>query len=308
MAVPDLSIALVTLDGADTLPALLDAIDEQAVDQRPEIVAVDSGSTDGTIDLLKGRVDHLIEIPQVEFNHGRTRNLAIEQCSGKLVILLVQDAYPADRYWLRELTAPFAQDSDLAGTFARQRPRPEAQRLTRRALGRWITTQDKPRRVVFADPAEMSRLSPEDRFLSSVFDNVCSCIRRSVWAQIPFESLPIAEDLAWGKAVLGAGFALQYVPEAVVLHSHERSINYEFNRTRLVHHQLGRLFGLRTIPSLPALLRSFSVTLVDHLECLKNEPGPRPSAGEILRALGLAFAWPYGQWLGGRSAERGKRS
>ena len=39
------------------------------------------------------------------FNHGTTRNLAIAETRGDLVVLLVQDAVPADSQWLATLTA-----------------------------------------------------------------------------------------------------------------------------------------------------------------------------------------------------------
>ena len=103
---PLVSIVLPTRDGASTLPAVLDAISRQQVDFSFEIVAVDSSSIDGTVDLLRGRADRLINIPANEFDHGLTRNLAIEHASGELIVLLVQDAQPASDSWLAALTAP----------------------------------------------------------------------------------------------------------------------------------------------------------------------------------------------------------
>jgi rhamnosyltransferase len=301
---PSVSIVIPTRDGAATLPQVLAAIGRQQVEPPPEVVAVDSGSSDGTVELLRGRVDRLLEVEAESFDHGLTRNRAIAAASGELVVLLVQDAVPAAPTWLATLTAPFANDPRLAGTFARQLPRPDASRLTRMALGRWVAAGAEGR-VAEVDSAEaLAALTPEQRHLRCAFDNVCSCLRREVWQDHPFPAATIAEDLAWARQVLLAGWRLRYVPEAAVVHSHERSLAYELGRTRLVHRRLVELFGLRTIPSLSSLLRSWAVTLLDHHRCLCVPGGDRPGPREVARALALAVIWPLGQYLGGRDAVR----
>ncbi len=299
MSAPRVSIVIPTRNGISTLPALLDRLAGQRVDAAVEVIAVDSASTDGTAALLRDRVDRLIAIEAAGFDHGLTRNLGIEAASGDLVVLTVQDALPADDRWLAALIAPLRADPRLAGTFARQRPRPDASALTRQSLARWVAAGETPR-VVFLDRAAFARLSPRERLDRCAFDNVCSCIRRSVWLAHPFRATPIAEDLEWAKTVLLAGHALAFVPDAVVVHSHERGAREEFTRTREVHRRLRALFGLRTIPSLPALGRAVASSLARHVRCRREDGGRMPLA----RAVGLAVAWPLGQYLGGRASTR----
>lgn len=304
MMQPQVSIVIPTCNGASTLPELLDGIAAQVTAVTWETVAVDSESGDGTVTLLDGRVDRLIRIAREEFDHGLARNLAIRHSSGELVVLIVQDAVPASRRWLEELTDPLRKDPALAGTFARQLPRAGASRLTRRALSRWVASREIPHRGQVRDRAAFLALSPMARFELCAFDNVCSCIRRSVWERHPFPAAPFAEDLEWAREVLLAGHALAFAPNAAVVHSHERSLRHELARTRLAHRRLFELFELRTIPTARHLARALAVTLVDHLGCLLSEPGPRPGARDLLRALGLAVVWPVGQFLGARAAKR----
>src|SRR5215467_9389188 len=127
-----ISIVIPTLNGAETLPAVLDAIARQRIDVPVETLAVDSGSTDNTIALLQRHRVDVVTIPARTFDHGLTRNLALDRASGHLVVLLVQDAVPVSDDWLATLTAPFRADEHLAGTFARQEPRPDADAITRR--------------------------------------------------------------------------------------------------------------------------------------------------------------------------------
>src|SRR5204863_6859983 len=129
-------IVLPTRNSAATLPAVLDAIGRQRDDFPFEVIAIDSASTDGSADLLHRRVDRVISIAADVFNHGLTRNLGIGQARGELVVLLVQDAVPASPLWLAGLTAPLFVDERVAGTFARQLPRPDASAVTRYYLER----------------------------------------------------------------------------------------------------------------------------------------------------------------------------
>jgi rhamnosyltransferase len=305
VARPRVSILLLTRNGADTLPQVLDAIARQRAPFDVETVAVDSGSTDGTLHVLEGRVARLLRIPPETFNHGGTRNLAVAATTGSLVVLLVQDAVPAGDTWLARLVEPLVADEGLAGTFARQRPRADASVLTRHYLAGWLGASDKARTNALLGREELEALAPMQRYERCVFDNVCSCIRRTAWEQHPFPVTDIAEDVEWARNVLLAGYRLAYVPESVVVHSHDRSARYELGRTYLIHRRLRALFGLRTVPTALHLLRAIASSLVLHLRLLTAARVTSPA--QVARAVALAFAFPLGQYLGAVSADTGWR-
>jgi rhamnosyltransferase len=234
-------------------------------------------------------------IPPEAFNHGLTRNIAVERTHGDLVVLIVQDAVPASDTWLAELTLPLRRDESFAGTFARQMPRPDAGPITREYLARASVAAAESRTLEPFTWDEMARLDPMSRLRCCEFDNVCSCIRRSVWNQIPFRETTIGEDIEWAREVLLAGHRLLFVPSAVVLHSHDRSPAAEFARTYALHRRLNELFELRTIPTLALLIRAIASSVVMHWRCERSA-----------RSLGLAAAWPLGQYLGGLMSKGGR--
>lgn len=301
MSGPLVSIVLVTRNGRETLPRVFDALAAQRDAPPFEVVAVDSGSTDGTVEFLRSRVDALAEVDAAVFNHGTTRNLGVERGRGELVVLLVQDAVPASDRWLAALTHPLLEDPTVAGTYARQVPRADASGLTRYYHAHWLAASFEPRVSRVAGRAAFEALPPLERYRVAVFDNVCSCIRRSVWRRFPFRPTPIAEDLVWAREVLLAGFGLAYVPEAVVEHSHERSVRYEFTRTRLVHEKLAELFDLALVPDGVHLCRAVATSTAVHLRVVGSW-SPRA----VARALGLAVAYPLGQYLGARRGRRAR--
>jgi glycosyltransferase involved in cell wall biosynthesis len=307
VSAPLVSIALVTRNGAATLPPLLEALARQRVDFPVEIVAVDSGSTDGSAELLARSVDRFVTIAPETFNHGLTRNLAIEQSRGDLVVLIVQDALPATDSWLVELTTPLRADARLAGTFARQSPRPDASGIAREYLARAPAASGASTTLLPLTHEELAALTPMDRLRRCSFDNVCSCIRRSVWSGIPFRETPIGEDIEWARDVLLAGYRLEFVPRAVVIHSHDRSLSYELARTRALHRRLFELFELRTVPTLPLLARAMASSLVTHFRWARETPGRGLTIAASARAIGLAVTWPLGQYLGGLAgAQKGR--
>src|SRR4051812_36862364 len=91
---PQVTVAIPTLNGMSTLPDVIARVRAQQVDADVELLAVDSGSGDGTREHLRQVADRVIELRPGEFNHGTTRNLAVEEARGELVVMLVQDAAP----------------------------------------------------------------------------------------------------------------------------------------------------------------------------------------------------------------------
>jgi rhamnosyltransferase len=300
---PLVSIVIPTRNGGSRLQQLVTAIASQRTDFETEIVAVDSASSDGTTDFLANRAAQLIPIDPRSFDHGATRNLAVSKTRGAFVVLMVQDAVPANDRWLAALIDPLRRDPRLAATFARQVPTENASPLTRHYLGRWVAAGATPRAVFVSSDAEFEALSPIERFDRSVVDNVCSAIRRSVWTGIPFRPTPIGEDIAWGREALLAGYGLAYVPDAVVVHSHDRSAWYELKRTWVLHQQLHRLFGLRTVPTVGGLARAIGSSMALHRRELSKAHAPLTAH---LRGAALAVAWPVGQYVGGWTAASGR--
>jgi rhamnosyltransferase len=246
--------------------------------------------------------DRVATVPPERFNHGLTRNAAVCLAQGELVVLIVQDALPIGDSWLADLTAPMFADDRVAGTFSRQLARPDASAITRTYFERADAGRDRPMTFAPLTMAELNALPPMERLRRCALDNVCACIRRSVWQKIPFRETTIAEDLEWARDVLLAGHRLEFVSASCVFHSHERSASYEFARTYYLHRRLFELFELRTIPTLSSLARSVISCARLHLHCESRVPNRRVSAA--FRAMNLALAWPLGQYLGALSASR----
>ena len=298
---PDVSLAIPTLNGARTLPALLQALETQSL-QPAEKVAVDSGSRDGTRELLEKAGFRVHTIPKHEFDHGATRDLALSLTKGKIVVLLVQDALPAGPEFLEALARPFEADPKVAGVYGRQVPKPGGNPVLRARLERWAAGRTEPRLQEELTLEAFQALSPWERLERCSFDNVASAVRRKAWERHRFGRRPFGEDLAWAKKVLLAGHRIFYEPRAVVVHSHDRSPWAEFKRLYCDHQNLAELFSLVLIPTLQDAWKGMKAQKRTYHKLIAGLRLPEEEKARWERwARWYAPAEALGTWLGARS-------
>ena len=104
---PRVSIVIPTKDGAQTLPQLLVALAQQKASFDHEIVAIDSGSKEGSVEILREHGAQVESIPPADFNHGETRNLGVRRTRGEFIALL--NEVTAERGSLRRQLKEYGQ-------------------------------------------------------------------------------------------------------------------------------------------------------------------------------------------------------
>jgi rhamnosyltransferase len=236
------SIVILSKNAGQSFRQTLESIYSQRVPFRFEVIVVDSGSTDDTLHICKEFPLTVLAIHPEDFNHGRTRNYAIHSTKAETIVLIVQDAQPADSQWLYNLVRPLREDSRIAGAYSRQIPRPGADSFTRKMMSMWGVSSNQSFVRQIDDWETYNRLTWEEKVHFCAFSNVSSAIRTSIWQEIPFPDVEYAEDLGWAKSVLEHGYRLAYIPSSVVIHSHH-------HRPWMEKLQRAYLDG-RTVPSL----------------------------------------------------------
>lgn len=241
-----ISVVIPTLNGGRLFHRCIEAVASQQLDMPFEIIVIDSGSTDGTAELAEDYA-RVIRIKREDFNHGLTRNLGIKEARGELVALLVQDAVPADEFWLKKLTGNF-DDPSVAGAYSRQLPHPGSNPIISARLTRWGAGKLEREEKFLDENADFDLLEPAEKMRLVSFDNVASMIRKSVWKESPFPKTSFGEDTSWALTILKKGWKIVYEPSSAVFHSHSKSLWYEFKRVYLDHQNWNRLVGFRVFP------------------------------------------------------------
>lgn len=252
---PKVSIIIPTYNGADTLPGCLTQIFAQTPPWDFDVHIVDSGSKDNTLEIVKQFPVNLTQIPNSEFSHGGTRNKAATNVKGEYIVFLVQDAEPIGQDWLETLVSAADQEG-IVGAFGSQLPRPDASVYTK-----WTMTDalpDSQQKVIkrVGEGETWESLTPRKRYDLAFFHDANSCLRREIFLQYPYRDVKYGEDMDWARRVLMAGYAVVYEPKACVMHSHERSVVYEFKRAYADHSLAKELFGLNLIETPYWLLRT----------------------------------------------------
>ncbi len=192
----------------DTLPAL------RAQEFRDwELLVFDSGSTDGSIDLLRAaRPRKLVQMQPHEYRPGRVLNDGMRFARSDRVIFLNADATPQGPGWLRPLVDALA-DEKVAAAFSRQVPRPDCAAPFAREYDR-----------CFGPNRESVRWE-------HFFSMVGSGLRRDVWSRRGFiETMQYSEDDEYTRWCRAQGYEIRYCPESVVMHSHNYTTQQAFKR------------------------------------------------------------------------------
>ena len=250
--IPLITVVVPVKNGCATLAACIEGILTQTVPS--EIIVIDSGSTDGTLELLARYPVQIHRIAPEEFNHGETRNLGVRLARGEFVVMTVSDARPVDDRWLERMLKHF-EDPKVAGVCGQQvvPHEPDKNPL------QWFRpySQPVPRRIQFANPAEFKQLPPAEQVALCGWDDVTAMYRRSALLEIPFRRVNFSEDGIWVKDALSHGCAIVYDYSAKVYHYHHETFRFRFRRTFTIQYQLYRYFDHVRAPEwlLPRLAR-----------------------------------------------------
>ena len=274
---PTVSIVIRALNEADHLPDLYEGIVRQTR-QPDQVILVDSGSTDATVDLSETAGAEIVRIAPEVFSFGRALNLGCSAAHGDVLVFVSAHVYPVDENWLAELIAPFDHD-EVALVYGRQ-------------------TGDH--RTAFSELEIMRRWFPDrgDPDQDHPFCNNANCaVRRRVWERLPYdESLTGLEDMAWARRALEDGHRLCYRPEAAIIHVHEEGFGQTVNRYRreaIAHKQI---FGHQKMGAFEAVGLFVANTARDYLAAVPRRRLIRNLAA--IPRFRLAQFW--GSWRGFR--------
>jgi rhamnosyltransferase len=217
----DVSIIIPTKNGGELFKNTLRMIFAQNYpDGEFEVIVIDSGSKDNTVDLANIYDARIINIKPEDFGHGKTRNLGAKLSKGKYLVFTTQDAVPVTENWLfnlvRNLDAP-----QVAGVYGRQIPKEDAKPMEQFFL-----------RTRYPEYKAVKSLNQGKVNMDTIFfSNVNSAIRRDIFQSHLFpDDLLMSEDQEWAKRVILDGYEIVYEPEAVVQHSHNYSLKSVFQR------------------------------------------------------------------------------
>lgn len=200
------SIVIRTYNESTYLSELLRAIHEQESQLvKYEIIIVDSGSTDGTLEIAEQFGCRITHIKKSDFTFGRSLNLGCEAARGDILVFVSGHCVPASTDWLDELCKPLI-DQTVCYSYGKQQGR---------------DTTKYSEQLLFEKFYPVYSKLPQEGFFCN---NANAALTRDAWSKFKFnEGLTGLEDMYLAKLLVEAGEAIGYVATAPVYHIHDES-------------------------------------------------------------------------------------
>lgn len=213
----DVSVVIPTLNGQNTIAALLLRLKQENV---KDIIVIDSSSNDNTQKIAKAFTDRLFIIDKNDFNHGLTRNYALELSKFNTVVFLTQDAILC-KGSIENLVRSL-EYKDVAISFGRQLPNKNA-----KAFSKHLRLFNYPNYSTKKILENKNIYGIKLAFNSNSFAAYKKDIIQSLGG---FAKLDFGEDVYMAAKALLAGYAVYYNAKACVYHSHNYTLKEEFKR------------------------------------------------------------------------------
>ncbi len=219
---PDVAVVILTRNAGQLWAACLAGVRQQTV-QAGRYLVIDSHSEDRTAEqAVAAGMDVYVIDPQ-QFNHGGTRQLAVELCpDATFIVYLTQDAILEQPDSLEQLLAHFA-DERLAMAYGRHIPHKQASLIESHARA-------------FTYPAQSAQRTRSDfkalGFRAAFSSDVYACYRVAALRSVGGfpQNVIVSEDSYVSACLLMAGWTTVYSAQSRVRHSHHYSLSQVFQR------------------------------------------------------------------------------
>ena len=161
-------------------------------------------------------------IKKEEFDHGATRHYGTSFSDSDFLLFMTQDAVPKNEHLIEKLLAPFS-DEMVSAAYARQLA-DETAKITEA----YTRIFNYPEKGFIKSKEDKERLGIKTYFCS----NVCAMYRRKTYDELGgFVTRTIFnEDMIFASKVIEAGYKIAYAADAMVIHSHNYTIEEQFHR------------------------------------------------------------------------------
>lgn len=156
-----------------------------------------------------------------EFDHGKTRRIAVKKSDAPVFIMMTQDAMPADEYLVENLTKML--QGKVAAAYARQLPAPDCSMIERCSR-----SFNYPEQSRLKSAEDLPELGIKTYFCS----NVCAAYRRDIYEELGgfVRHTIFNEDMIYAAGAIQAGYEIAYAADARVIHSHNYTNKQQFHR------------------------------------------------------------------------------
>ncbi|EFM09141.1 glycosyl transferase family 2 [Paenibacillus curdlanolyticus YK9] len=293
------SIVIPTLNAGQDFELLLAMLNRQQGFKTIEIVVVDSGSSDDTVDLAEEYGAKVVKISPEQFSHSYARNLGAEHASAEhYLLIMTQDAMPTSDHWLYELYAA-AEANDLVAVSCAESSREDVDlfyRIICWAHYNFLGVEDCDRIMSMPKVRNYENLR-----CNAQLSDVACLLRKDIFMQYKYR-FDYAEDLDLGLRLIADGYRIGLLGQTKVIHSHKRPPYYHLKRGFVDNLFMHQMFDDYSVPNLkPAAMKRdivYTFTVISNIiEEISRNPDHYSGIDDlknlIHRMLDEAIVVPY---------------
>jgi 2-polyprenyl-3-methyl-5-hydroxy-6-metoxy-1,4-benzoquinol methylase/glycosyltransferase involved in cell wall biosynthesis len=223
------SIVIPTKNAGTEFRYTLENIRQQKGISHIEIITIDTGSSDKTLEIAENYQASIYSIPADQFNHGRTRNIGASHAHGEYILFIVQDAIPAGDFWLYNLVNTVRKENVVAAS-CRQVPKSDADLFAACGIWNHYRILDFTGDHIFSLKGEFQDYPFKEKRRMANLDDVCSIVKKDIFDKYQFNATDYAEDLDLGARLVKDGHSIAFLHSVAVIHSHNRDAGYFLKR------------------------------------------------------------------------------
>lgn len=228
---PEISIVIRTKNEAAMICKCIDMIYAQKISKKVEVIVIDSGSSDNTLEMIRKYNINIYSIKPEDFGFGSSINLGIELAKGEFVVFVSAHAIPRNKFWLCTMIDNF-QDRQVVGVYSKQIYYENTFYIEKRNLS--STFGSKRVEQSFSDFKKHGEIKVPKSFIKYrkyiKFSNASSCVRKSIAQKYRFADICASEDREWALRVLADGYKIIYEPKSEIYHAHNEPLEKWYNR------------------------------------------------------------------------------
>jgi glycosyltransferase involved in cell wall biosynthesis len=252
--VKSVSVVIPTKNAGPEIRLLIRKLRTQEGVPQPEIILVDSGSTDPTLDIAQQEGVLSFPIASERFTHSFARNAGAERACGEYLLFMVQDALPMTSHWLWEMITAL-ETNGLAAVSCAEYPRSDSDLFYQFLIHTQYNVSGLSEdRVMEWNDSCLSYLGLR---ANAQLSDVATLVRRNIFESFRYRT-DYAEDLDLGIRLIRNGHRLGFLHNTRVLHSHNRPAYYFLKRGYVDVRYLADVFPNFSYPEIEDENRLFS--------------------------------------------------
>jgi len=211
-----ISFLIRTLNEADDLQKTLKLIHTQNGNHNIEVIIVDSGSTDDTLNIAKKNNCKILLMNQEEWSWGSSLNYGFENIKNDYVVIISAHCFLSSLDFINNLEKLVIKYSTIVGFYGQQIALEYYDPFEEYELYNWY-------------PNKEVKMNKKSQLIG--ISNACSIVKRTIWLKYKYnDTVDSLEDSIWAHKVMDEGYELLYSNKISVYHSHKFNPEYIYRK------------------------------------------------------------------------------